>query len=115
MSDINSVDQMWSNILTVFAGADDNAVLRDASAIGRIDPSLIQSIKKLVIEEKPREIVVDNHKKPRRPGKNKTCKTKSMFGNPLRNISDELTQFYKTNVTHKRVIMPVLENLGFDK
>lgn len=80
-----------------------------------LDSSLIESIKELILEEKPREsLVVHNNKRPKRSKRIKDCKTKQLFGNPMRNISDELVEFYKSNLKHKRVILPILQNLGFD-
>lgn len=79
-----------------------------------LDPSLVESIKELILEEKPRESVTVSNKRPKRSKRIKDCKTKRLFGNPMRNISDDLVEFYKSNLKHKRVILPVLQNLGFD-
>ena len=79
-----------------------------------LDPSLIESIKELILEEKPRESFSTNNKRPKRSKRIKDSKTKRLFGNPMRNISDELVNFYKNNTKHKRVILPILTKLGFD-
>lgn len=38
-----------------------------------------------------------------------------VFGNPLRNVSENLVKLYRKNSKHKKIISPVFESLGYSK
>ena len=98
MNNNKDINSLWTNIKT-------SQVL---------DPTVTNSIQKLILGEKPRETSI-NTRRSKRVNNRKSVKAKNSFGNPLRDVSEELIKFYKRNRKQKRIISPVFENLGFNK
>jgi len=96
----NDISTLWSEI-------------RDSD---KLDPSIIKKIEKVVICDKPDSNTANNkNNRPKESASRKWTVKKSIFGNPFRNVSDELVRFYKKNKKCKAIINPVFESLSFDR
>jgi hypothetical protein len=95
----NEISKLWSDI-------------KEAD---KLDPSIIKKIEQVIIEEKPVTRTSERKAKNKRAASRKLATNKSIFGNPMRNVSEELITFYKTNRRCKTIINPVFEKLSYDK
>lgn len=96
------------------SNSDLSSMWTSIQANASVDPALAKSITNLLFEDESKK-TRSSSKRSSRTVKNKSSKNKSIFGNPLRNVSEDLVKLYKKNKKHKRIISPVFESLGFNK
>lgn len=67
-------------------------------ASDKFDPNLLKKIHSVLIEKRPTTRRSDKKtNRSKKTSNRKLANTKSIFGNPMRNVSDELIEFYKNN------------------
>lgn len=95
---------------------DINSLWTSIRSSNNVQEGLLECIQKTLSEKDSSE-----KESPTKSGR-KTSKrvaekrhTSRVFGNPMRNVSDNLVQLYNKNPKYKKAISPVLEKLGYNK
>lgn len=77
---------------------------------------LAKSIQKYVLDDSSKDSSPSKKRSVRNSKRLSEKQTSAkMFGNPLRNVSENLIKLYRNNSKYKSVISPVFENLGYNK
>lgn len=95
---------------------DINALWKQIKSSENLDTNLLEQIQKTVLEESVPDKAVS---KPstKRSRKNLVEKPQSarIFGNPMRNVSDNLMKLYKEIPEHREVLLPFFEKMSYSK
>lgn len=100
MSKTSDISTMWNTI----------------KSSQKIDPTLIDNIQKVVLEDSNSDKAPEKKNKVRNSKRLASRRPASgIFGNPLRNVSDSLIILYNKTKKFKKHISPVYESLGYSK
>lgn len=95
---------------------DINALWTKIKSSENLDINLLKQIQKVVLEENvpDKGVSKSSHKRSR---KNLVEKHQSarIFGNPMRNVSDNLMKLYNEIPKHRNTILPVFEKMGYNE